>query len=170
MVDKNFLRAFLAALLLIVLMAVSFFFGRLTKPVKDAPIAKSDTAYVVKDTFIHDTTYIPYPVPVAERQLDDSVSVPVQYECGYDTIIADAKIPRTQVEYEDSAYHAWVSGVEPRLDSIHLFDRTLVRTITKEITNTTYKKRRITHGIQGGVFLTPKGIQPGIGYGVTISF
>ena len=38
-------------------------------------------------------------------------------------------LPRTQKRYEDSTYTAWVSGYEARLDSIHVYRRTVTRTV-----------------------------------------
>ena len=38
-------------------------------------------------------------------------------------------LPRTQKRYEDSTYTAWVSGYEARLDSIHVYRRTVTRTL-----------------------------------------
>ena len=38
-------------------------------------------------------------------------------------------VPRTQKRYTDSTYTAWVSGYEPRLDSIHVYRQTVTRTV-----------------------------------------
>lgn len=55
-------------------------------------------------------------------------------------------LPRTQKRYGDSTYTAWVSGYEPRLDSIQTYRRTV--TITKRQTVT--KRNAFSMGIVGG--------------------
>lgn len=58
-----------------------------------------------------------------------------------------ATVPRTQKRYEDSTYTAWVSGYEPRLDSIEVYQKTV--TITKR--KTVSKRNRFNVGLTGGV-------------------
>ena len=58
-----------------------------------------------------------------------------------------ATVPRTQKRYEDSTYTAWVSGYEPRLDSIEVYQKTV--TITKR--ETVSKRNRFNVGLTGGV-------------------
>ncbi len=57
-----------------------------------------------------------------------------------------ATVPRTQKRYEDSTYTAWVSGYEPRLDSIFVVRRT-ERIVT---TQTVTKRNRFSVGLTGG--------------------
>lgn len=75
---------------------------------------------------------------------------------------AVVELPIEQKVYGDSTYKAWVSGFDARLDSIKLFQPTKYITIT-----TKQKPSRWNVGIQGGVGITPKGIQPYIGVGVS---
>ena len=56
-------------------------------------------------------------------------------------------VPRTQKRYEDSTYTAWVSGYEPRLDSIEVYRRT-VFVVKNE--GGRVKTRRLTLGLTGG--------------------
>lgn len=56
-------------------------------------------------------------------------------------------VPRTQKRYEDSTYTAWVSGYEPRLDSIEVYRRTV--TIVKR--ETVSKRNRFNVGLAGGI-------------------
>lgn len=129
-------------------------------------MARLDTAYIVRDTFIHDTMFIPYPVPVASRELDDSIDIPLPVvEETADTVL---RLPRTQVEYGDSTYHAWVSGYEPSLDSISIMQTNHFRTIERTITKTTYK--HWNWGPSAGIGLTPQGVQPYVGFGLTYRF
>lgn len=77
-----------------------------------------------------------------------------------DSVVVE--LPIEQKVYGDSTYKAWVSGFDARLDSIKLFQPTKYITIT-----TKQKTSRWNVGIQGGVGITPKGIQPYIGVGVS---
>ena len=77
-----------------------------------------------------------------------------------DSVVVE--LPIEQKVYGDSTYKAWVSGFDARLDSIKLFQPTKYITIT-----TKQKPSRWNVGIQGGVGITPKGIQPYIGVGVS---
>lgn len=94
------------------------------------------------------------------------VRVVTRYAKSVDTIrevvvVGDSvRIPIEQKHYADSSYEAWVSGYEPSLDSIKIKIRE--PTIIEKI-----PPKRWAVGIQGGVGLTPKGIQPYIGIGVS---
>ena len=80
----------------------------------------------------------------------------------YNADSAVVELPIEQNVYADSTYKAWVSGFNARLDSIKLYQPTKYITIT-----TKQKTSRWNVGIQGGVGITPKGIQPYIGVGVS---
>lgn len=58
-----------------------------------------------------------------------------------------AMVPRTQKRYEDSTYTAWVSGYEPRLDSIEVYRKTV--TIVKR--ETVSKRNGFNVGLTGGI-------------------
>lgn len=58
-----------------------------------------------------------------------------------------ATVPRTQKRYEDSTYTAWVSGYEPRLDSIEVYRRT----VTIEKIETVSKRNGFNVGLTGGI-------------------
>lgn len=73
-----------------------------------------------------------------------------QSPCVADSI--EVPIPIIQKRYEDSLYTAWVSGFEPKLDSIDLRMPTITETITKTVTKPAP--------------LVNFGIQMGGGYGV----
>ena len=70
------------------------------------------------------------------------------------------RIPISQREYGDSLYTAWVSGYDPHLDSIRL------RIPTSEV-HIIQPAKRWAFGVQGGVGVTPKGVQPYIGIGIS---
>ena len=83
-------------------------------------------------------------------------------DSSYNADSAVVELPIEQKVYGDSTYKAWVSGFDARLDSIKLFQPTKYITIT-----TKQKTSRWNVGIQGGVGITPKGVQPYIGVGVS---
>lgn len=72
-----------------------------------------------------------------------------------------ATVPRTQKRYADSTYTAWVSGYEPRLDSIHVYRRTVARTVVVPETALKGGARNWLHEHFGA------GIVGGAGYGLT---
>ena len=77
---------------------------------------------------------------------------------------ADVNIPITQKQYCDSTYTAWVSGYEPSLDSIMVYNKREVVTINKIIKE---PPNRFVVTFNVGYGLTPqKGLQPYIGIGV----
>lgn len=78
-----------------------------------------------------------------------------------DTI--EVALPITQKIYRDTAYTAYVSGYRPSLDSIYIYKEqtTITKTAPKSL-------RRWGIGLQGGYGITPKGMQPYIGFGAYI--
>lgn len=72
------------------------------------------------------------------------------------------EVPIEQKVYEDSTYKAWVSGYLPSLDSINVYQRTEVITVTKF-----QKQKRWSLGIGLGATLGADGkVRPGITLGV----
>ena len=59
----------------------------------------------------------------------------------------EVPVPIIQKRYDDSLYTAWVSGYEPNLDSIRLYQPTIVETVTKTIVK---PSPLITFGVQAG--------------------
>ena len=59
----------------------------------------------------------------------------------------DVPIPIVQKRYEDSLYTAWVSGFEPKLDSIRLYTPEIHTTVTKTVYEPT---PLLTLGVQVG--------------------
>ena len=59
----------------------------------------------------------------------------------------DVPIPIVQKRYEDSLYTAWVSGFEPKLDSLRLHMPEVTNTITKTVYEPT---PLLTFGVQVG--------------------
>ena len=146
-------------------------------------IVKSETIRVteVRTDTIHDTIpkiaeekqvgVIKVPVPVYGKQNisckeAESQEVAVMPPTEIDTI----ELPRIQRTYKDSTYTAWVSGYDPRLDSIEVYRKTIKETVT--ITIPTKKKRtfwqRFNIGVQAGYGLgiDDKKAHPYVGCGV----
>lgn len=77
--------------------------------------------------------------------------------------IGDTIVHREQAYYEDSLYRAWVSGYRPRLDSLQVFPRTVINTVTNDIYHTIVpKKKRLGLGLQAG-YGFPGGWYVGVG-------
>lgn len=79
-----------------------------------------------------------------------------------DTLIHDSVnvvVPITQKKYEDSTYTAYVSGYNPRLDSISIYRKTIYQTITE-------RPRRFGVGITGGYGYGKGGLTPFVGVGI----
>lgn len=107
-----------------------------------------------------------YPVPrdsVIKRY--ETIKLPVKEEirqAKQDTFIPDSvevDIPIIQKVYEDSLYHAWVSGYDVRLDSIKVFAR--IREVKIPMPVLT-KHKRWGVGLQAG-YGYPNGWYIGVG-------
>lgn len=133
---------------------------------------KSNDVRIERDTIVvRDTTTVREPLLKTEK-IVKIVKVPVmtsaasesQPDIKRNSIFTDSvEITVTQKIYEDSCYKAWVSGYMAQLDSIEIYNKTLLVT-----ERTHQKKTRL--GLQGGVGMTPKGIQPYVGFGLSIVF
>ena len=105
---------------------------------------------------------IPVPVYVADSSAIDSLL----NECARLERISDSLqlvLLRVQRHYSDSTFDAWVSGIDPRLDSIKTYQTNIV--ITKEIP--VIKKTRWGLGVQAGVGAGKGGLTPYLGVGVS---
>lgn len=145
------------------------------KPTK----SPTSTYDVVRDTVIYNDT-IPYYRPIPKdsfivRYRTDILPVVSKVSKGYDNNdsllsqsveqvggdSAAVVIPITQKVYEDSTYKAWVSGYEPQLDSIFVYQKTQV--INHYIRE---KPKHWGIGLQIGYGSNGKALQPYIGIGV----
>ena len=84
-----------------------------------------------------------------------------------DTVrIGDTLLHRKRAVYEDSLYRAVVSGyVDPRLDSMTVYSRTVYQTVTNDIYHPVTvkpKKKRWGLGLQAG-YGYPSGMYVGVG-------
>ena len=120
------------------------------QPLRDTIV---DTIKVVKPIAV-DSVVTRYKVVNVERVKDTTIVNEVS-EVVFDTI--RVRLPIESKHYTAESYDAWVSGYEPSLDSIKVYNREV---IVKP------KKSRWSVGVQGGVGMTPKGVQPYIGVGI----
>lgn len=102
------------------------------------------------DSFV--VRYIAKSLPIAR----DSVAKQLRSDS------VKVQIPISTKVYEDTLYKAYVSGYEPKLDSITIKQRTTYITHT-----TRNKESRFRIGLQAGYGLTPKGMQPYVGVGLS---
>lgn len=138
--------------LVIALVLASYFVGRRTPT--EVEIIRRDTITVVKTDTIRITK-----VREVEKKIIDTILVQVK-----DTIILNdttfIQLPREQKIYEAENYKAWVSGYRPKLDSLNIYQKTII----KEVTNTIEKNWGL--GVMGGYGITKDGLSPFIGVGV----
>lgn len=107
---------------------------------------------------------IPVPVYVADSSAIDSLlSECARLQRSGDSL--QLVLLRVQRHYSDSTFDAWVSGVDPRLDSIKTYQKNMV--VTKEIQVIQVKKTRWGLGIQAGVGAGKDGLTPYLGVGVS---
>ena len=108
-------------------------------------ILKRDTVW--RDTAI----YEPQPAETVNtgRMVYIRVPMPGERDTLRDTIrdSIDGPVPIVQKLYEDSLYTAWVSGFEPKLDSLRLHMPEVTNTITKTVYEPT---PLLTFGVQVG--------------------
>lgn len=107
-----------------------------------------------------------FPVPVDSFVIRYiTKSLPIASDSATKQLRSDSvkvQIPISQKVYEDTLYRAYISGYEPNLDSITIKQRTTY--ITHTIRD---KESRFRIGFQAGYGLTPKGMQPYVGVGLS---
>ena len=103
--------------------------------------AEIRTETKIKTVVKVDTMLISAPMAVFWRFVPDDT-----------TRIGDTLLHRKQVVYRDSSYRAVVSGyVDPRLDSLQVFPKTVYQTVTNDIYHpVVVKSKRWGLGLQAG--------------------
>lgn len=134
---------------------------------------------VERDTFVaHDTVTVRIPLPVETLLKGDTAIMlpsaairPSFTDNAPDSAIV--QLPVVTRHYADSlsdgnGYEAWVSGaVDPRLDSLRIYPRSLV---VKETTHIREPPPRWGLSVGAGIVATPTRIEPGVFVGVTYTF
>ena len=117
---------------------------------------------IIRDTTIIeqiDTQYFPKPVPY-KVEVRDTIRLTDTIYIGGQMLFQEVK------EYKDSSYYARISGINANLEEIRVFPK--YSTVYINTTEKVYQKpRKWELGLQGGVGITPKGVQPYLGFGVT---
>lgn len=129
----------------------------------------------VRDTVtVRDTVPFYYPKPrdsVVIRYVTETL--PVAHGDTTDTARLDSLpviLPITSNTYEGDGWRAHVSGFRPRLDSLLIFPERQTITIRDPPTTGGASRQRWTLGVQAGYGITPHGMQPYLGVGLTWHF
>lgn len=159
---KDFLLD-LAIVVVVLVIALPFAVKSCEQKVDD--VVKCDTIY------IHDTIRIVEPIHIKETIVrHDTVFFPVYKELESTSNLtsnqdsAKVVIPITQKVYEDSTYKAWVSGYNPRLDSLHLYHKDVYYTVM--VKQSVKPKVVVSAGVYGG--FGAKGADYGFGISVGV--
>jgi hypothetical protein len=149
---------------IIACLAIGFIFGRC-----DRQRSATTESVVVCDTVTYVDT-VRCLQPIAREvfvtrydtvRLETAIDIPT-----YDTIVvrdsASVVIPISQSVYSDSTYTAWISGYHASLDSIYVYSK-------REVVTVKERRKRWHIGVSAGYGLTPKGLQPYVGLGLTYS-
>lgn len=158
---ENILR--FAGLIAVFLLIMAVALGRirkLEKQIYELEHAPTDTVTVIR----HDTIKIDSPVPVYKYIKETEYVAITDTLIQHDTVTHIIQLPREYLVYKDSTYRAVVSGVQPRLDSMEVYQKTVTETITKTIT--VPDKKRWGLGVNVGAGWNGQKISPYVGVGV----
>lgn len=137
---------------------------------RSSPSTSAYDTIIFRDTIV-DTINYRLPLPVESLILRyETVKLPVldstyldRVDVGINTDSVFVEVPITQKEYHDSTYSAWVSGYKVSLDSINIYQKSIIET---------YRIRdppkRWGLGIQVGAgYCNDNKIKPYIGLGIS---
>lgn len=100
----------------------------INNPFEEETIIKTDTLYITK----YDTIKEYYPKYIYKKTIDTILI--------YMKDSSKVEIPIEEKYYKkDNSYELWITGYQPNLRSINVFNKTEYKTITNTITNTIYK-------------------------------
>lgn len=144
------------------LIAAAFLLGRRSVKPEIVEIHRKDTV-VVRDT-VRETVLVP---KVRYLTRVDTVLLPVPG----DTVEVPVLVPISRNVYEGEDYRAVVSGFRASLDTLDIFRKT--QTVTNTVVQRVEvpgKPKRWGIGVSAGYALTPQGVKPYIGAGISYSF
>ena len=121
----------------------------------------------VSDTVVvHDTLVVRLPPVIAQAPLQSRriVVAADSVEAAADTDSVAVTFPAVSRKYVGEGYEAYVSGIDPMLDSLRLFSTT--KQITTHIAAPA-RNSRWSVGVSAGYAATPRGLQPYVGIGVS---
>lgn len=145
--------------LLLGLVIVSLMISKCTSKPEETIL--TDTLFIydtVKTPVVRDSTIIRY---VTRRLAVMRVDTVRQCDTVRAVETVEVRLPIVQKVYKDTNYTAWVSGYEPKLDSI----TTANKIITKTTTVLKNKDKRFSVGVQTGFNVINK--KPYFGVGIT---
>lgn len=143
-------------IVVLALCLLCFLAGRHTNRAGGELVGKNDTL------ILYDTIRYSIPYPVYETVIQTVPEMfPIYITLEGDTVREPIFVPIriTQKEYLTDDYHAWVSGYNPSLDSIDVFQKTIY--ITEKV-----KTRRWGIGLTTGYGIGRYGLSPYVGIGV----
>jgi hypothetical protein len=150
------------AVIALALISVAFLLGRRSVKPEIVEIHRKDTV-VVRDT-VRETVLVP---KVRYLTRVDTVLLLVPG----DTVKVPVLVPISRKVYEGEDYRAVVSGFRASLDTLDIFRKT--QTVTNTVVQRVEvpgKPKRWGIGVSAGYALTPQGVKPYIGAGISYSF
>jgi hypothetical protein len=144
------------------LISVAFLLGRRSVKPEIVEIHTTDTV-VVRDT-VRETVLVP---KIRYLTRVDTVLLLVPG----DTVKVPVLVPISRNVYEGEDYRAVVSGFRASLDTLDIFRKT--QTVTNTVVQRVEvpgKPKRWGIGVSAGYALTPQGVKPYIGTGISYSF
>lgn len=152
-----------------------------SRQMEESTVIKHDTVW--KDTTIYK------PVPTESKETGETIYVKVptggdtdhgdrlldslyQRQCWNqepvprDRDSIEVPLPVEQKRYDDSLYTAWVSGFEPSLDSIRLYQPEIITTVTKTIVKPT-PRLMLGPSVGAGYGLYHKTLDVYVGFNLT---
>lgn len=183
---------YLSALLLVLSWLSFFFLGYKIGGKSEKRTVKIDTTYVEVNHVAPtpsaeknvDVISVPFKISTANPQepaipqteidvinpatLDSLFKAASDTAISVDTARKEVLIPITQKEYRDSDYRAWVSGYNPKLDSIRVFSKTVVVSKMETVTKRNPFSLGIIGGVGYGVITRKPDIYVGVGGSIRI--
>ena len=150
------------AVIALALIAVAFLLGRRSVKPEIVEIHRTDTMWM-RDT-VRETVLVP---KIRYLTRVDTVLLLVPG----DTVKVPVLVPISRNVYEGEDYRAVVSGFRASLDTLDIFRKT--QTVTNTVVQRVEvpgKPKRWGIGVSAGYALTPQGVKPYIGAGISYSF